>query len=87
MFSYSVTWRWAYVGFFMLVKVVRNDGKVRRAGLFMSRSKALWNKRGPIKAWNGDVQRPTLTGSILVTNRLGGTFWHGYLREGKAYEA
>lgn len=33
--------------------------------------------------WNGDVQNPTLSPSILSQTSRGGCGWHGYLRSGR----
>ncbi len=46
-----------------------------------------WAHPGPVKGWNGNKVRPTLTPSIQVLNDGEPTGWHRFLTAGKLYEA
>ena len=53
--------------------------------LFVDRSATDWNQEGGVHAWDGNIENPTLTGSILSTLVVDGRVvdgWHGYLRGG-----
>jgi len=50
-------------------------------GIIFGDSGAPLNQKGSGWAWNGDLERPTVTPSILF-NKTEGCAWHGYLTDG-----
>ena len=53
--------------------------------LYVERQPDDWASPGPIKAWDGNRKRPTLTPSIQTLPAEGG--WHGYITEGNLVDA
>ena len=78
----KIRWRWARPGDYILLTLETEHGP-QEAGVFVEHDACWWNKRGPVKAWDGDLDAPTLDRSILVQNRAGKTLWHGHLIRGE----
>ena len=53
--------------------------------LYVERQPDNWASPGPVKAWDGDLERPTLTPSIQTLPAEGG--WHGYITAGNLVDA
>ena len=53
--------------------------------LFVERQPDDWASPGPVKSWDGDLERPTLTPSIQTLPAEGG--WHGYITAGNLVDA
>ena len=53
--------------------------------LYVERQPDDWASPGPVKAWDGNLERPTLTPSIQTLPEEGG--WHGYLTAGNLVDA
>ena len=70
----------------LIVRLPRDGvigGEVHR--LYVERQPDNWAAPGPVKAWDGDLERPTLTPSIQTLPAEGG--WHGYITEGNLVDA
>ena len=70
----------------LLVRLPRDGvtgGEVHR--LYVERQPDNWAAPGPVKAWDGDLERPTLTPSIQTLPVEGG--WHGYITAGNLVDA
>ena len=53
----------------------KNKYEVRQ--LYLNRSATDWNEPGPVKAWDENLEFPTLKGSIKTKH------WHGYIIKGE----
>ena len=53
--------------------------------LYVERQPDDWASPGSVKAWDGDLKRPTLTPSIQTLPPEGG--WHGYITAGNLIDA
>lgn len=51
--------------------------------LYVSRESDNWAKPGPVKAWDGNREKPTLSPSIQVNFGDGLMGWHGFLINGE----
>ena len=43
-----------------------------------------WTNPGPVKGWDGNIERPTFSPSIWLSDRKG---WHGFIRNGDLHSA
>ena len=71
----------------VLIVLLPRDGMLRGDPhrLFVERQPDNWSCPGPVKDWDGDLERPTLTPSIQTLPAEGG--WHGYIRAGNLIDA
>ena len=72
----------------LLVPWIHDEGRSRGQllHLFTERSSNDWNQEGPVHAWDGNFDEPTLTGSIQAITCIDSKVvagWHGWLRAGK----
>ena len=51
--------------------------------VYTERTEEAWNHAGDICAWDGDLERPTLEGSIMPLGPDNEMIWHGWLRKGE----
>ena len=83
------TWEWykGMEGVAMCITNVSPDGVVHRFVTYTSNNGDHWNCEGSHLMWDGNLEKPTLTKSILHQYYAGREkgyidFWHGYLRQG-----
>ena len=63
---------------------VEHGGRFICARILTSTDGRDWTKPGPVKGWDGDIEHPTFTPSIWLSDRSG---WHGFIRRGDLYDA
>ena len=51
--------------------------------IYTERNEETWNHAGPVCSWDGNVDAPTLEGSIMPLGASGQAIWHGWLRKGE----
>ena len=51
--------------------------------IFMNRLADDWAVAGPVNGWDGNVEAPTLNGSVWIRGREEVKGWHGFVRAGK----
>ena len=52
--------------------------------IYTERAEKHWSSSGPIKGWDGNLERPTLHGSVWLRDRKG---WHGFIVNGDMRDA
>ena len=66
----------------------RHYGKLAERGgellsVFVERARNDWNEPGPVIAWDGDDDNPTLTPSIFCRGAAKVKGWHGFFKKGE----
>ena len=51
--------------------------------IYVNRDADDWAIPGPVVAWDGNEDQPTLIGSVFIRGREEVTGWHGFMRKGK----
>ena len=75
-------WRWLHEHTTMLVLVPDRYGREAISIIVHTdRMPDDWSKAGPVKAWNGEADHPTLDGSLLRTDVT--PAWPVFLRAGE----
>ena len=83
----NLRWRWAREGDLVLLAYERDDDQTYEAALFTRHKADLWNERGLVGGWDGNVAEPTFSPSILVCDNEGNEVWHGFLKRGELVAA
>ena len=86
-------WEWCkdMEGEAMCVTNTAPDGTVLHYTTYMSNDGEFLDNPGDHLMWDGDLEKPTLTRSILHQQYVGREqgyvdYWHGYLRKGEFVE-
>ena len=85
-----VSWRWVNPTLHkrLMVRLERSDGRRGFDRIVYVRHAAdNWSEGGDVKGWDGDLDAPTLSPSLLFKNASGEDLWHGYLRRGEFVQA
>ena len=54
------------------------------ARIYMNRSATDWAVPGDVEGWDGNLERPTLHGSVWLRDKKG---WHGFIKDGELVTA
>ena len=62
-------------------KLARRGGELAR--VFVDRQPDNWNEPGPVRAWDGNEDAPSLNPSIFVRGEAEVKGWHGFCHRGE----
>ena len=74
-------WWWIEPGVSLLLQWGGRRGEHIR--LYMRRAPDNWAEPGDTPVWDGDLDAPTLSPSILVRDSDGAEVWHGFFERGR----